>query len=596
MDPSHSTSFSQWAVPSEPPRRPAGKSPFGSWHNGHNGGQRSQYPSQFGNGFDMPSVYEESYHPIIPLNHRFDKQVQHSVDDVWAHNTSSATISDINPTASKGPSFANILQADDREKAPESTEEPSTARRKASRRGRIHPRIHPNEWKKYKDCLENLYIEKQMTTVKIKDHMKAKFDFDASKQQYKNKFSEWVFSKTLRKDGPPEEFAAATPIGVSYSTPATFEMVATPVNVKSVPSRPPEPSNSQPKPDAEEQDPSLFHLRSTWKGYTLLDAENMVTEAEAFDDLGKFEEAEHKFLEALAGFESLISPSNERTVSLAYRVAEFYAKNVRMHEADEILERAVEYLQDPPVKDHQVREGGQNTRPTVSQKRTFISLSLTDSTSESDIGDKPQSLGFQLMLNKVRVRAREEEAEPILLDLIKQCEKYQGGFSLEIVKARSALLDLYTELDNLEQFRLALKDSRSCVLAILKKKSKVPADVSLLQEMIELVEHFIRAGRYNDSESMFKVIEREITTTFEIDEPSSAIDCFVAIGMAYQRHNKWRYAQPRFEHALAVAIGTQGPESTMARKLEAALDNQLFSMAALPKKGSTTLVRRRLRR
>jgi hypothetical protein len=99
--------------------------------------------------------------------------------DYWIDNIEQGTAG-FYPASSRGPSFANILQPKDASTAPEIVDGQTSAKKRSRQRGQVHPRIHPDDWEKYKDYLKNLYIKKRETTLQIKDHMKRDFNFDAS--------------------------------------------------------------------------------------------------------------------------------------------------------------------------------------------------------------------------------------------------------------------------------------------------------------------------------------------------------------------------------------------------------------------------------
>ncbi|KAH6672438.1 hypothetical protein B0J14DRAFT_73759 [Halenospora varia] len=667
----------QWMPPSSSTQhRQPSETQYNPWADGLSSEQRLPPPAA-SQQVSYQSHYGGNPVPNFPLGLP-GRQTQIPTDFSWIDNITSSTRTEFLPSTSKSPSFANILQPGYRELSPDLVEGPPKTRKTPSRRGQAHPRIHPNDWNKYKEYLKDLYIEKHKTTVQIKEHMKDQFKFNASEQQFKNKFSEWGFFKTLRKDLLPQEvsqwiirkqeergetntefryrdrivpierlqeaarkaggqnaivpFDRATPIGLTYATPAPLEVVPSPFHSDTGPSRSREPFNSYVNAEVEPE-AFPFHLRSTWKGYSKLDLENMIIEAEAFNAQGKSEEAEHKFLEALAGFENLFSPCNEKTVSLAYLVAEFYAKNLRMNEADGILERvgksllkrwgfehsktithflrvldlyhawsreddahslllrAIEFVEDSPAgKDVPSRDGDLVTQWTITPGESFAPNGILESTNPYS---RPRLTGEKLLLINFRVQSRDESAGPVILDLIKQCERFPGEFSLEIFKSYSSLLDLYTRLNKLENLRQALDDCKACVFATLKKRKREKVSIALLQAAISLVGHFAQARRYKDSESILALVEKDISTTILIEEPEIAIECFIAIGSAYQTRGNWKYARPRFEHALAIALATRGEESPIARRLQSALENRKFSAGSLT---DLTASRPRLRR
>ena len=423
----------------------------------------------------------------------------------------------------------------------------------------------------------------------------------------------------------------ATPIGLTYSTPAPLDAVPSPFHADPLSSRTADPVKSNASADIEAPSAFPLNLRLKWEGYSLQDFETMVTEAEEFSEMGRLEEAEQKLLEALNGFENLLPPCHQKTISLAYQVAEFYAKSVRMQEADDILEkvsknflttwglqhsktiahmlyvtdlyyawsrpndalslllRAFEYFHDPPIaKDARVREVDHDAQQRIQNRPMFMSRLLSQSEPTTDPTIQPRQVEFLLMFANAQVRAKDEEAEPILLDLIKQCERFPAQFLVQSFKTHCSLLDLYYELNKLDKRRLALKNAKAYFFSAMKKEKKrkeTKLNTSLLNAAIDLAGRFVQTGRFKDAELMFDCIEEEATTTVDTNGPDNPISFLIAIGMIYQRHGKWKYARPRFEHAHAITIALRGPHSMMARRLEAALDNQEFSMGSLPLHG-----------
>lgn len=94
--------------------------------------------------------------------------------------SSSGPMVDLTFDDPRSPTLTNILQdiAEDRGPAVQPNQDNSKKRRRP--RGPVHIRISSSDWEKYKTYLKHLYMDKQHTASKIKDHMKREFQFDAS--------------------------------------------------------------------------------------------------------------------------------------------------------------------------------------------------------------------------------------------------------------------------------------------------------------------------------------------------------------------------------------------------------------------------------
>ncbi|KAH8790275.1 hypothetical protein BGZ57DRAFT_949593 [Hyaloscypha finlandica] len=567
--------------------------------------------------------------------------------------------------ASKSPSVANILQPEERN--PEIQDEQPSSKKRRRPRGQVHPRINQSDWDKYRDYLKHLYIGKQLTAPKIREHMKQKFQFDASEQQYKNKFVEWGFLKKIPKDGLPEDVLqwvvvkneerarvgkktefiyenrtlpsdriqqigrsarfqrdmiapnAPSPIGLTYSTPAAFENVPSPFHANTVS---PYPSANMSPPDKthpRDQPAQSFHLGMKWKGYNRVELEDLVLNAREMSDLGNLEQAEENYRDALAGLEHVLSATNERTLSVGYEIAEFFAKSNRMDEADGVLSwmtdkiveawgirhtksvthflqvtdlyhgwsrpndamtlllQAVNYLEDPPVTKEVSRvEDLNDDESPIRPQRLTVMHRFIHAPNSGVHKDQPHSLEFQLVVANAQARTKDEEAEPVLLNLIEQCEKFPNQFTVENFKAHAALIQLYYDLEKHDALRPVLKNAGHLFYATMKSREALPPG-PLVSAAIRLAEAFISVRRQKTAATMLDIIEAAIPDMVENGATDKAIDILVEIGGVYQAHDKWKYARPKFEHALAVTLATSGPQSNMALRLQDGLDNEYFS-------------------
>ena len=128
----------------------------------------------------------------------------------------------------------------------------------------------------------------------------------------------------------------ATPLDIAYSTPYNVALSPQVAASPSLGVGHPTPRR-QPTPWTPAPTPRLQLAQVIWDGHTMTDLEKMIKEADDLAHLGGTDDAEKKFRDALAGPKALLSPTHERTNALAYRLAEFYAQNERMNDADIVL-------------------------------------------------------------------------------------------------------------------------------------------------------------------------------------------------------------------------------------------------------------------
>jgi tetratricopeptide (TPR) repeat protein len=369
----------------------------------------------------------------------------------------------------------------------------------------------------------------------------------------------------------------------------------------------------------------------------------MRRDAKPLCESGRFEEAEQKLRDTLDGFEYLLTSTNERTLSVAYELAEFYSQNNRMNDADAVLQwmgeelvktfgldhqktishmvhvvdlyqqwsrtndavtillRAMDSFHNLPGTGHDPvttsdqsnnAKGIVNTSEVEETHRTTNFSRIVDVSEGNGQKDADGSLEFQLSIINARTRAKDPETESLILRLIEQGEKLPDQFEGLILKSRGALIDLYLQLGKDEGLELALKFAKERFFTIMKQKK--PKSMSLLDAGVDLASMFVKASRFKEADAMFSQVERDLTGTASDDDCDNAIDILIDIGMLYQRYKRWNDARARFEHALALTISSRGAECRLARRLQAALDNRNFSLSSLPSLEHKSSLRRRL--
>lgn len=363
------------------------------------------------------------------------------------------------------------------------------------------------------------------------------------------------------------------------------------------------------------------HLRLTWNGRTRADIEAMSREAHQLERLGHLEEAEEKFREVLAGFETLLSPTHEATSTAAYQLATFYAQHDRMNEADLVLDRMGEKFTErwglkhketlmhflrvvelfncwsraddavtllyrvlDVYEKHYSGNSTATTGPNALSARDSqhqarrLRIAGGQSQVEYAFGAfaqtyDPALLQYQLGLADAHVKAKDEAAEPLLLRIIEQCEAYPEKLAQEILRARYALVDLYQQLENDQQKGVALARAQNAFWSIVN--STTEKTKSVLEISTDIAKLHVQTGHYEAAEDICQRIGSEAERTFGTDDEVT-IGILIRMGKIYQDGNRWSNARPWFERALAASMTANGLESKMTQDLEAALENKHY--------------------
>jgi tetratricopeptide (TPR) repeat protein len=423
--------------------------------------------------------------------------------------------------------------------------------------------------------------------------------------------------------GPNSLAGLPTPSDITYWTPHAGEQ---PGQVVVSPGH----SVLQPatwKPSSSLQTTQVNFLQLVWNGHTRSDIENIYREAQLLERTGKLGDAEPKLCQALAGLENLLTPTHEDTNKVAYHLANFYARNNRMKDADMVLNRII---------DAHMRQWGiehkktiahlthiadlfhdwsraedavtllsraadvhqrllQNTASAFSEPeggRVEIAFPrylphgntppanppANNSTLDSNQSD-PTQIEYQISLTKARISASgtgDEDVEKVLLGLAKQCERYPCRMAAQILEINHALVELYQTLSP-EKVSKGLIDAEKAFWIIMKSDGEKTS--LLFQAAVDLTSLHVKNERYVPADLMFKEIQSEAVEKFGIDDDAT-ISILINIGVIYQNQLRWSDAQPRFEQALAAAMTANGLESSITQQLEEALENRCYVMIA----------------
>lgn len=362
-----------------------------------------------------------------------------------------------------------------------------------------------------------------------------------------------------------------------------------------------------------------------WNGHSLAEIEAIKRGAHQLDDEGDAQGAEEKFREALAGFENLLSPTHEDTNATAYQLATFYAKHNRMDDADLVLDWMAEkhmerwgldrhetmthflrvaelfnsWSRNDDAKtllyrvidalDNHISMGERdsaklNPEPLRVAQPQAASPQTTRRSEPEDIAraftetEDPVRVDYQLGLAIAHARAKGQAAEPLLLRLIEQCDKYPGKLDVQVLQARCALVDLYQRLGDSEQVANALEKAQAAlekILASTPKKTEL-----LLESCTQIARLHIENDHRQVAEDIYERIGAEAEDTLGTDHPAT-IRILIRIGKTYQAKNMWTNAQSWFERALAASMTANGLEDAMTKSLEAAIENKHYSASEL---------------
>jgi tetratricopeptide (TPR) repeat protein len=361
-----------------------------------------------------------------------------------------------------------------------------------------------------------------------------------------------------------------------------------------------------------------------WNGQTRSDIERIYQEAQELDVVGKRAEAEIKLRQALEGFENLLTPAHDDTNTVAYHLADFYARSKRMLYSDLVLNRVIQLSMDhwgiehSNTRAHLVRIADlfqgwsrtqdaisllaqaanmhqENLRPTMTgsgktcSSQAHLLLPHDESIDSSDhlsqhfdanvprtLGDHPIQAEHSLTISEANSAGADaiDDSEASILQLINQCEKYPGRLSIQILKARRALLELYQNSNNEVKLAVALVDAETSFWSILQ--SDVNISVPLIRAAIEVIAIQVRYKRLEAADNMFYKVQGDVVDTFGVHDDIT-ISILISIGIIYQEHDRWADARRRFEQALSASMVANGLVGQLTQNLENALEKGCYT-------------------
>ncbi len=349
------------------------------------------------------------------------------------------------------------------------------------------------------------------------------------------------------------------------------------------------------------------------------DIEKLQEEAQDLTDSGNTFEAEEKYRSALGGLKTLLSPTHNTTKALAYRVAEFYAQNGRMSDADAVLnwmgQKHIERwgIEDEKTISHVVYAADMLCRWSRPEDAVTLiygameiyekivgcakacelidlfdrtdsrqhQLTLNDSVrlqNRFDYGNSTQTeeerqIQYQLCLAKAYTKAEDKIAESLLTGLITQCSNRSKTLTVQAFDARYSLLDYYSRVNRRDKLDVALAEAQVAVRSAFASQGE--RSLSLLRSTSNIAYSHVKAGLLEVAEDLLIEIVSVAEETFGANGRNT-ISILIDFGTFYEMAQRWADARPYFEHALAASMKATGRHSAQTKNLEAALENEHY--------------------
>ena len=365
-------------------------------------------------------------------------------------------------------------------------------------------------------------------------------------------------------------------------------------------------------------------------GLKLPDLETTHQEGHFLNDNQQWDEAETKFCEALAGCQVLISTAHQRTRSLTYHLADFYAKLHRMKDAYGLLDWMTDMIlsQISPREEtffchllkisqllrqwkrleeakafgkaliqladttHVERNSSapeiNTTIPRVDASRSlligttsarglqsFITPLNTKDVTDASLKDDQKLVDSQLSLALAYIEANDEAVEQFLQAVIDQCKHHPANMTAQILTAWTTMALFYHKVGKLSDMTGALEQIRDILLNISKKDYQ--RTESLPQIAIETAKILFEVGEGDMAAEILSTIESDLVDAFAGDM-DRARDLLIGVGLWFQGQKRWTDARPRFERALSLALAEHGFHCELVKRLESTLEHHKYTL------------------
>jgi hypothetical protein len=196
--------------------------------------------------------------------------------------------------------------------------------------------------------------------------------------------------------------------------------------------------------------------------------------------------------------------------------------------------------------------------------------------------DNPTSARVDAALGLIQahVQANDTSVETYLLGIVRLCDDRIGDLAIQNLKARSALLKLYTKtqmtFDRVEGF----ENAQGAIERVWNKYEWHEDEfqsLEVLEASMELTAALLKGGYSDEAYRIFRRVDEKAETLFgRADERTIWI--YISIGLVYQQDGVgWHTARPWFEQALSAAMEEYKPGDGIVKSLERALEKGHFT-------------------
>ncbi|KAF2689841.1 hypothetical protein K458DRAFT_356181 [Lentithecium fluviatile CBS 122367] len=495
-------------------------------------------------------------------------------------------------------------------------------------------------------------MKEDNSLAEVMEHMEVKHKFCPTSKQYKDKFKSWKWIKRLpgevaqwmvekanerqTEEGKETTFsfkgrqwtieqaqdtALRTRKLIVAETPSDIE-VETPRRLGDQTS----PASHGPEVDAQGRQIRSFNVESpavrrtfplTWEGKNRADLVQALQAARDSRRRQEFERAETEFLEALEGHRHLLTPTHEETVKIAFEMANCFAEQDRMKDANTTLERVSEdfierfgaghkktvqygldvadllkswgrqedalaflaHARDAFERAHDDSEYERKAARNKSRRRRPTSPATRLKTIRDDMSADPSSSRIDRGIGTARtfVATGEAGVEDLLKCIESVCARDRQAFAIQSLQARAERLKLYNKQNMVFQHiadYTSTKDLWNQTWSQFVWDKDKSRTLDFLEASLELASACLRGGC--DSDWMFGRAQRQAEETFGFNDERT-IWTLISIGLVHQSALGWFAATRWFEAAYSAALSAYQSDDGLVKSLEIAMEKKFFS-------------------
>jgi tetratricopeptide (TPR) repeat protein len=354
-------------------------------------------------------------------------------------------------------------------------------------------------------------------------------------------------------------------------------------------------------------------------GTRIEDIEEMVKEAELHVQSHNETMAEAKYREALSGYEKILPPTDDRTLEIAYRLADLYASQKMMEKADEVLDQINRKIVGQRELSHQksnvhflrisniYRRWGREadariliqrlvkTRTHTSAATPFASLPgipvpsiqslLRDGRASTSI---PSNICFSVdseldffrkQLTLMSTVDSLMMLEPEILATMETCKQNLAKLHTSLLWATTLLLELSDSVGKRVESEVASsllrrvhEYSESACLTVLHERAE-SLDLGAVRRIIAIVDKLIKLRGNQGTSTVQRLLELLSCRVDEdfADEPSHIVITYVHITYMYSSRNENDTMKLWLESALSRSLALLSDRCTLRKDLESIL-------------------------